>query len=142
MGLVVKEKPLQGSKGRIRGNRIAIRKDIPTLEEKSCILAEEIGHSLANIGDILDLTKTENRKQELKARSVAYDIQIGLIGLIQAYEFGCRSSYAVAEYLGVTETFLSEAIECYRGKYGVCTAVDNYIIYFEPILGVMKMVYN
>ena len=43
-GLIVKEKPLQSSDGRIKGNRIAIRKDLKTSTEKACVLAEELGH--------------------------------------------------------------------------------------------------
>ncbi len=42
--LIVKEKPLQGNKGRIKGNIIAIKKDIPTTKEKACVLAEELAH--------------------------------------------------------------------------------------------------
>ena len=43
-GLTVKERPLQKHDGLIRGNRIAIRKSIDTQAEKSCVLAEELGH--------------------------------------------------------------------------------------------------
>lgn len=139
LGLIVKEKPLRGYKGRIKGNKIAIRKDIPTLKEKSCVLAEEIGHYLANSGDIIDQAITENRKQELKARSVAYDIQVGLYGIIEAYEAGCNSSFTMAEFLGVTEPFLRDAIDFYRGKFGIYKNVGEYIIYFEPALGVMRL---
>ena len=39
----------------------------------------------------------------------------------------------------VTEEYLKEALLCYKSKYGICTAVDNYIIYFEPF-AVMKFV--
>ena len=39
--LIVKEKPLQGSQGRIKGNRIAIKGSM-TATEKACILEEEI----------------------------------------------------------------------------------------------------
>lgn len=45
----------------------------------------------------------------------------------------------MAEYLEVTEEFLKDALKRYHQKYGVCTTVDNYIIYFEPALGVVKM---
>ena len=38
-----------------------------------------------------------------------------------------------------TEGYLKEAIRCYRSKYGVCAAIDNYVIYFEPF-AVMKFV--
>lgn len=39
-----------------------------------------------------------------------------------------------------TEKHLQEAIDCYTGKYGECTTVDNYIIYFIPNLAVMEMI--
>lgn len=41
--------------------------------------------------------------------------------------------------LNVSEEFLEEAIDTYKSKYGVCTTVDNYTIYFFPALGVMKI---
>ena len=41
--LTVREKPLRSAKGRIFGNRIAIKKDLSETE-KACVLAEEIGH--------------------------------------------------------------------------------------------------
>jgi hypothetical protein len=139
MSLVVKEKQLIGYDGRIKGNKIAIRKSIPTLKEKSCVLAEEIGHYLTTVGDILDLSKTENKKQEIRARAIAYDMQVGLMGIVDAFEAGCTSSFLISDYLGVTESFLAESIEYYRKKYGLCTSIDNYLIYFEPTLGVMRM---
>ena len=133
-GLIVKEKPLYSSDGRIKGNRIAIRQDITTTTEKSCVLAEELGHHYTSVGDIIDLSDVQNRKQERQARLWAYNKQIGLYGLIRAFQHGCTSLHEIAEYLEVTEQFLHEAIECYRNKYGICTAVDNYVIYFIPNL--------
>lgn len=38
-----------------------------------------------------------------------------------------------ADFLDSTEEYLKKAIQCYRSKYGVCTAIDNYVIYFEPV---------
>ena len=32
-----------------------------------------------------------------------------------------------------------EALERYRNKYGTYASVDNYIIYFEPYLGILEM---
>lgn len=32
------------------------------------------------------------------------------------------------------------SFEAYTHKYGVCTVLDNYAIYFLPCLGVMKIV--
>ena len=139
MGLIVKEKPLQGTDGRILNRRIAIRKDIPTQTEKSCVLAEELGHHYTSSGDILNQNIVTNRKQEFRARVYGYNLLIGLRGIIQAYEAGCRNLYEMAEYLEVTEEYLKEALECYRKKHGVFAALDNYAIYFEPTLGVMKL---
>ena len=138
-GLLIKEQPLTGHDGLIRGSRIAIRKDIKTQVEKSCVLAEEIGHYRTSFGNILDQSKVESRKQEYRARLYGYNLKIGLAGLIRAYEARCRDRYEMAEYLDVTEEYLEEAIDCYKSKYGLYASVDNYIIYFEPF-AVMKFV--
>ena len=80
-----------------------------------------------------------NRKQERQARLHGYNRMIGLRGIIDAYEAGCQNRYEVAEYLEVTNEFLTECIECYRQKYGVGTTVDNYYIMFIPYLAVGKI---
>lgn len=139
MGLIVKEKPLQSGDGRIYGNKIAIRKDIPTQTEKACVLAEELGHHCTSSGNIIDQSIVFNRQQELRARMYGYNLNVGLIGIAKAFESGCRNLYEMAEFLGVTEEYLKEAIESYRKKYGVFTVVDNYLIYFEPQLSVAKI---
>lgn len=138
-GLIVKEKPLQSSNGRINGNKIAIRKDLPSSVHKKCVLAEEMGHYHTSVGRILNQSDAENRKQELRAREWAYDRQVGLIGIVESFRAGCRTLSEMAEYLEVTEQFLKEALERYRQKYGVYTTVDNYIIYFEPRLAVAEL---
>lgn len=140
IGLTVKEKPLKYNNGRIKGSRIAIRQDITTTTEKSCVLAEELGHHYTSVGNILDMTSTANRKQERQARFWAYNKQIGLFGLVRAFEHGCQNRFEIAEYLEVTEEFLEECIECYRNKYGICKQVDNYVVYFIPQLAIMKLV--
>ena len=111
-----------------------------TIPEKTCALAEELGHHETSVGNILDMTSAVNRKQERQARLHGYNRLIGLIGLVNAYEHGCQSRYEIAEYLEVTEEFLEECIECYRNKYGICKRVDNYVVYFIPQLSVMKLV--
>ena len=138
-GLLVKEQPLTGHDGLIRGSRIAIRKNIETQVEKSCVLAEEIGHYHTSSGNILDQSRVASRKQEYRARLYGYNLKIGLAGLIRAYEARCRNRYEMAEYLDVTEEYLEEAIDCYKAKYGLYASVDNYIIYFEPF-AVMHMI--
>lgn len=118
---------------------IAIREDM-TIPEKTCALAEELGHHETSVGNILDMTSAANRKQEHQARLWAYNKQIGLIGLVRAFEHGCQNRFEIAEYLEVTEEYLEDCIECYRNKYGICKQVDNYVVYFIPQLSVMKLV--
>lgn len=117
----------------------AIRKDLETSAEKTCVLAEELGHHYTSVGNILDQSDPDSRKQERKARLWGYDRLIGLSGIIQAFEHGCRNCYEMADYLGVTEAYLKECINCYREKYGISKKVGNYIIYFEPALAIGKL---
>ena len=138
-GLLVKETKLAKQDGLLKGKRIAIRKDIETQAEKSCVLAEELGHHYTSSGDILDQDNIMKQKQEYRARLYGYNLKIGLTGLIRAYEAGCRNLYEMADFLDSTEEYLKKAIQCYRSKYGVCTAIDNYVIYFEPF-AVMRMI--
>lgn len=125
------------SKGLIRDKVIGLNKNLKTSTERACVLAEELGHHYTSSGDILDLSDAGNRKQELIARMWSYNKMIGLTGIIRSYKAHCRNSFEMAEYLGVTVEFLEEAIKAYSLKYGLCTVLDNYIIYFEP-LGVME----
>lgn len=136
--LITKEKPLRANKGRIKGNRIAIQKTL-TEAEKKCVLAEELGHHYTAVGNILDQSSFLNRKQEMRGRILAYNKLVGLCGIIDAYKNKCNSPAESAEYLGITEEFLLEALQYYRKKYGVCAKIDNYVIYFEPYLGVFEI---
>lgn len=138
-GLLVKEKSLARNNGRIKGNRIAIRKDMTTTE-KACVLAEELGHYETTVGDIIDMSDSWNRKQERQARLNGYNRMIGLIGIVRAYEAGCQDQHEIADFLNVTEEYLLECIECYRDKYGEMKSVDNYMVYFIPNLAVIKII--
>ena len=114
--LIVKEKNIPGYGGRVYKNRIAINRSLRTQAEKSCVLAEELGHHYTNYGDIMDQDIVQNRKQELRARLRGYDMQIGLIGIVECYKHHCRSVYEMAEYLQVTEEYLKEKLYEIRGK--------------------------
>ena len=59
-------------KGLYCNNTVAINKSISTQAEKSCVLAEELGHHYTTVGDIIDQTKASNRKQEYRARLYGY----------------------------------------------------------------------
>lgn len=139
-GLIAKEKPLLAYKGRIKGKRIAIKNDMTTTE-KACVLAEELGHHFTTVGDILDQSSIQNRKQELKARMWAYDKMVGLSGIINGFNEGCRSLTEFCEYLCVTDEFFKSSMLAYKEKYGICVKCDNYVIYFEPLV-VLKIFDN
>lgn len=137
--LITKEKDLIAHNGRIKGNRIAIKKDL-LQKEKACVLAEELGHFYTTAGDILNQETVLDIKQEQRARAWAYNKLVGLIGIISSYNAGCYSLHDMAEYLDVTEEFLFDSIEFYRKKYGICKEIDNYIVYFEPNLGILEKI--
>ena len=138
-GISIKERPFKTYDGRLKGKDIYLRKDMNTTE-KSCVLAEELGHYYTTVGNILDMNVPENRKQERQARLWGYNRVIGLFGLIRAYKHGCKDKYEIAEYLDVTEGYLEECIECYKDKYGIYKEIDNYVIYFIPCLMVFKKI--
>jgi hypothetical protein len=107
-GLIVKEKSLQGSDGRICDCKIAIRKDIDTSSRKMCVLAEELGHYMTSVGDILDQSDLNNAKQEHKARVWAYNRLLSVDKVIEAAANGYTTTWDMAEYLDVDEEFLKD----------------------------------
>lgn len=121
-------------------NTIALSKKLTTCAEKTCVLAEELGHHYTAVGNILDQSTVENRKQEIRGRIVAYNKLVGLTGLLKAYKHHCQNEHEVAEFLGVTDEFLNDTLTYYRSKYGRCTQSDNYIIFFEPSIAVMELI--
>lgn len=135
---VVEKKFKSKALGLCKGDKIGIRKGLPT-KTRTCVLAEELGHNKLTVGNISDQTKVENRKQEYKARKYSLERIVPLNAIIEAYNIGCLSYYSVSEYLDIDEEFLHEAIEFYKRKYGVCTKIDNYIICFEPSLSIMEI---
>lgn len=137
LGLITREKDLQAYDGRIKGRRVAIRRSIPTQKKKACVLAEELGHYFTSSGNILDLDDVTARKQERRARLWAFNVQIGLSGLIHASNAGCHNLYETAEFLNVPERFLSDCLQCYREKYGPWIRHDEYVICFDPYLEVL-----
>ena len=136
----VKEKPLKyGFKGLYKNNKVIIDSNIETNSEKACILAEELGHHFTSYGDIIDQSDIRNIKQELRARAWAYEKMVRIVDLINAHNHGVKDKYELAEFLDVPIGFLEEAIEYYRNKYGTYYEINNYIIYFSPNFGVMKL---
>lgn len=137
--LNIKERPFHTYDGRIKGRNIYLRQGMTTIQ-KTCVLAEELGHHHTSVGNILNMEDLSNRKQERQARLWGYNKLIGLTGIIRVFEAGCQSVHDAAEFLEVTEEYFLEAIECYRDKYGVYTEIKEYIIYFIPQLAVLKRI--
>lgn len=136
--LIVKEKNLIANDGLIKGNRIAIRKNIPTTTEKMCVLAEELGHYHTSVGNIIDMNVANNRKQEHMARAWAYEKMITLEYIIEAFSHGCRELHDFSEYMNVTEAFLIDAFEYFKQKYGCYKKVGEYTLIFYPHFDIMK----
>lgn len=132
LGLEVIEKEFHSdAKGLCKGNRIGIKKDM-CQSEKACILAEEIGHFKTSVGNITDLRNPENRKQEKTARKWAIRKMLSIEDLFLALDNACETLFEVAEFLGVTEKFLLDAIHIFREIYGVqCTFGDKTIIFLD-----------
>jgi Zn-dependent peptidase ImmA (M78 family) len=134
LGVEVYERPMQPAlKGLYADNIIWINRCIPTVTERACILAEELGHYHTSVGNIIDPADIRNRRQELRARDWAYRRLVPLSKIVQAYHAGVADRHELAEYLGVSEQFLQSAVDRYREKYGTYTIVDGHIIYFDPL---------
>ncbi|MBB6600954.1 ImmA/IrrE family metallo-endopeptidase [Bacillus pumilus] len=136
-GIDVYEKVLSlNTKGLYGDNVIWINRALSSVE-KTCTLAEELGHHFTTHGNILDQTKLKNRKQELRAREWGYNLLFPLDKLIDAQRAGIRNRFELAEYLNVTEQFLEDALKRYKEKYGLYKQVGKHTICFEP-LGVIE----
>lgn len=120
----------------INGDVIGINKNIKSFNQRTCILAEELGHYYTSVGNILDQSNENNRKQEARARLWAYNEVLGLGGIVWAYHKGCCNIYEMAKELEVTESFLSDMLERYRSKYGIRVRYGKYVIEFVPTLDV------
>lgn len=120
----------------INSDVIGINKNIKSFNKRTCILAEELGHYYTSVGNILDQSSENNRKQEARARLWAYNKVLGLGGIVWAYRRGCCNLYEMAEELEVTESFLLDMLERYRSKYGISVKYGEYVIEFVPTLDV------
>lgn len=109
------------------------RSGLRNLVEKTCVLAEEIGHHHTTAGIILDQSDVRNRKQELRARGWAYNRLIPLSKIVTAGQAGIEGRHDVAEFLGVTEEFLQFTIEHCQRKHGLFAIHNGHLIYFEPL---------
>lgn len=103
-------------------------------DERTCILAEELGHHYTTYGNILDPNDPENRRQEKTARFWAHQKLLPLEKLAKA-AVDCQGmeSWELAEYLGVSDIFLREALEEYKQRFGLFKEFPGGYIYFDPL---------
>ena len=128
-GILVIEESMDDSLGGLYSdNTICINSKLSN-NEKSCILAEEMGHHFTNAGDILDQSKLVNRKQETIARRWGYEKRIPLEDIAKAIKACCRSIYDISEHLNIPEWYIEEAIEFYNWMYAT---IDGINICFNP----------
>ncbi len=120
------------AKGLCKGNKIGVSKELSCIE-KTCVLAEELGHYFTTVGNILDQSDTNNRKQERTARIWGYDRLINIEDLIQPIIEGCSNTFEVAEFLEVTEECLLEAIQSFKVRHGAIQNVGKYKILFNDL---------
>ena len=118
------------SEGLCIGDVIALNQNL-NIAKKTCVLAEELGHYFTTVGDIIDQTDVNNRKQEIKARKWGYCKLVNIEGLVEACKQGCRNINEIAEYLEVTEEFLQDALQYFKNKYGAYYTLGKYTIYFN-----------
>ena len=140
-GVEVIDFSLPGSrlKGLYCDGTIGLSKNLQTTAEKASILAEELGHYKTSAGNIIDQSNPANIKQEYRARAWGYDKSVGLRGIVNCYLAHCHSLYEMAECLNVTESYLIDVLAYYHGKYGSQVTYKDYVIYFEPTLGVLEL---
>lgn len=96
-------------------------------------LAEEIAHHKLTYGDITDQTKFNNRKFEGYARRYAMEQIISLQGIVDAFKIHCHNLYEIALFFEVSKSYVLDAIEHYKMKYGLSTYFNGYVIKFEPL---------
>ncbi len=126
-----------GIKGFCVGNKIFLRKGLD-IRTKKCVLAEEIAHLKLTAGDILDQSKSNNRRQEKKARAYAFEMLVPLNRFAEAFADGARNKYELAEFFEVTEDFFEDALHYYIEKYGFAYRInEKYTLYLQP-LGILK----
>lgn len=81
-----------------------------------CTLAEEYGHAVTSWGDARTMTPSEMTRQEARAIAFAIELIVPLKKLYKARNTGVRNAYECAEYLGVTEEFLTWVFAFYEAR--------------------------
>jgi len=98
----------------ILGKPIILIQPTKTQAELACLLAEELGHYHTEPCRVLRYRSINDLRAEAAARRWGYRRIISLDRVIKALRAGLRERCDIADYLGVTEEYLEEAVEYYR----------------------------
>ena len=77
-GIIVRFAPLQYNNGRLKGNRLAIRQDMQTIEEYNYTLAHELAHSFLHYDKGDTITSEKHDEYEEQADRAAQMLLIAL----------------------------------------------------------------
>ena len=86
---------------------------------KAEVLYEELAHHKLTYGNILDQSKFNNRKFENYARRYGYETALPLRIIVEAHNYGVSNLYELAEYVQLSEEYISEILKHYKNKYGI-----------------------
>ncbi|MCG2136040.1 ImmA/IrrE family metallo-endopeptidase [Staphylococcus epidermidis] len=100
---------------------------------KTEVLYEELAHHKLTYGNILDQSKFNNRKFENYARRHGYEAALPLRIIIEAHHYGVSNLYELAEYVQLSEEYITEILKHYKSKYGIGTHYGEYVITFDPL---------
>ena len=100
---------------------------------KAEVLYEELAHHKLTYGNILDQSKDINRKFENYARRYGYEAALPLHIIVEAYNYGISNLYELAEYVQLSEAYVTEILKHYKNKYGIGTHYGEYLITFDPL---------
>lgn len=131
-GINVFELDLVGDCGYCYNDAIFINKN-SNETTKYCILSEELGHYLKTVGDITDLKEIKNMKQEIIARRWSIENLLTPDKIITILLSGVSNAYELSEELHITESFLNEALQYYKNKFGVYYVGETHLLVFEPL---------
>ena len=111
---------------------ILINSNLPETR-KTEVLYEELAHHKLTYGNILDQSKDINRKFENYARRHGFEAALPLRIIVEAHNYGVSSLYELAQYVQLSEEYVTEILKHYKNKYGIGTHYGEYLITFDPL---------
>ncbi|WP_251855405.1 ImmA/IrrE family metallo-endopeptidase [Enterococcus italicus] len=110
-------------------------------EELTGTIAEEIGHYLTTVGNIIDQDTNLKRKQERLARDIGATLVVSPSDIIDCYENGCKTIDDCVTHLAVTKQVFEDAISYYARRFNGIKTENGYTIFFREngTVGVLKV---